>query len=243
MIQRLQQPLQFLFFFSQKDSLGAAVVLVAMLLALLVHRCHPDHLTPGQVGLAISYTLMTPIYLQWVVRFWSELEMYFNAVERVLHYSQLRSENESAASSAASTVLVDDGQWPRKGDMEIVHLSVTYHHSLEPVIRDLSLTIRHGQKVGICGRTGSGKSTLVNAIFRLADMAAGCIKLNGIDIASLEPHYLRSRLSAVPQDTLIIVGTLRYYRFTTFYHVGLYNADVFTKCNFHAESIHLLLKR
>ena len=179
------------------------MVLVAMLLALLVHRCHPDYLTPGQVGLAISYTLMTPIYLQWVVRFWSELEMYFNAVERVLHYSQLRPENE------VTTISAIDEQWPRRGDIEIVHLSVTYHHSLEPVIRDLSLTIRHGQKVGICGRTGSGKSTLVNAIFRLADTAGGCIQLNGIDIASLEPHYLRSRLAAVPQDTLIIAGTLR----------------------------------
>uniref|UniRef100_A0A0N8CA55 ATP-binding cassette sub-family C member n=1 Tax=Daphnia magna TaxID=35525 RepID=A0A0N8CA55_9CRUS len=184
------------------DSLGAAVVLVAMLLALFVHRSYPDHLTPGQIGLAISYTLMTPIYLQWVVRFWSELEMYFNAVERVLHYSELHPESES-------TTVATDSQWPRKGDIEISNLSVTYHCSLEPVLRDLSLTIGHGQKIGICGRTGSGKSTLVNAIFRLADTATGHIKLDGIDIATLEPHYLRSRLTAVPQDTLIFAGTLR----------------------------------
>jgi ABC-type multidrug transport system fused ATPase/permease subunit len=191
--------------FDRQDSLGAAVVLVAMLLALFVHKNQPEYLTPGQVGLAISYTLMTPIYLQWVVRFWSALEMYFNAVERVLHYSHLQPESESTSESA-----VVDSQWPSKGDIEIVHLSVTYHRSLEPVLRDLTLTIAHGQKIGICGRTGSGKSTLVNAIFRLADTASGHIKLNGIDIASLEPHFLRSRLTAVPQDTLIFAGTLRY---------------------------------
>lgn len=176
-----------------------------MLLALFVHKNQPDYLTPGQVGLAISYTLMTPIYLQWVVRFWSELEMYFNAVERVLHYSHLQPESEP---TSVSTDV--NSQWPNKGDIEIVHLSVTYHRSLEPVLRDLSLTIAHGQKIGICGRTGSGKSTLVNAIFRLADTSSGHIKLNGIDIASLEPHFLRSRLTAVPQDTLIFAGTLRY---------------------------------
>lgn len=173
-----------------------------MLLALFVHRSYPDHLTPGQIGLAISYTLMTPIYLQWVVRFWSELEMYFNAVERVLHYSELRPESEL-------TTLTTDSKWPRRGDIEISHLSVTYHCSLEPVLRDLSLSIGHGQKIGICGRTGSGKSTLVNALFRLADTDAGHIKLDGVDIATLEPHYLRSRLTAVPQDTLIFAGSLR----------------------------------
>lgn len=178
-------------------------MLVAMLLALLVHDCYPDHLTPGQVGLAISYTLMTPIYLQWVVRFWSELEMYFNAVERVLHYSHLRPESEFVTTNPI------DPRWPRKGDIEISHLTATYHLSLEPVLRDFTLNIPHGQKVGICGRTGSGKSTLVNAIFQLADTTFGTIKLNGIDIAEIEPHILRSRLAAVPQDTLIIAGTLR----------------------------------
>lgn len=184
--------------------MGAAVVLVAMLLALFVHRSYPDQLTPGQVGLAISYTLMTPIYLQWVVRFWSELEMYFNAVERVLHYSNLRPESETVANAT----LVDN-DWPKRGDIEIDHLSVTYHLNLTPVLRDLTLSIPHGQKVGICGRTGSGKSTLVNAIFRLADTSFGTIKLNGVDISGLEPHFLRSRLAAVPQDILIIAGTLR----------------------------------
>lgn len=100
--------------------------------------------------------------------------------------------------------------WP-----EIIHKlilpirTVTYDASLSPVIRDLSLSVGHGQKVGIFGRTGSGKSTMVNAIFRLADTTAGSIKLDGVDISALDPHHLRSRLAAVPQDTLIIAGTLR----------------------------------
>lgn len=163
------------------------------------------------MGLAISYTLMTPIYLQWVVRFWSELEMYFNAVERVLDYSSLPSESDVfAAAQKAEPLSRDELEvWPRKGDIDIKNLFVAYSHHLEPVLRDLSLTVRHGQKVGICGRTGSGKSTLVNAIFRLAFTTGGVIKLDGVDISILEPHYLRSRISAVPQDILVLAGTLR----------------------------------
>lgn len=191
-----------------------------MVLSLLVHRHHSNDqtITAGQVGLAVNYTLMTPIYLQWVVRFWSELEMYFNAVERVLHYSHLLPEGSNnftdptsvGSSSLPPPVVVQQEGWPKKGEMEISHLFVLYHPQQEPpVIRDLNLSIRHGEKVGICGRTGSGKSTLVNAIFRLADAAAGSIQLDGIDVSCLEPHYLRSRLALVPQDTLIIAGTLR----------------------------------
>ena len=187
------------------DSLGAAAVLVAMLLALVVYQQRPEQMTAAQVGLAINYTLMTPIYLQWVVRFWSELEMYFNAVERVLHYSNLRAESATTEAGAGGI------RWPMRGDIEIVHLSVTYQANvLDPVVRDLTLSIRHGEKVGICGRTGSGKSTLVNALFRLADTASGSVHIDGVDIATLQPHYLRSKLAAVPQDTLVIAGTLRY---------------------------------
>lgn len=102
------------------DSLGAAAVLAAMLLALIVHQRHPGLITAGQVGLAISYTLMTPIYLQWVVRFWSELEMYFNAVERVLHYSHLRPEGPSAPTADPAVTSSDD--WPKSGDLDISHL-------------------------------------------------------------------------------------------------------------------------
>ena len=195
------------------DSLGAAAVLVAMLLALFVFQQRPEQMTAGQVGLAINYTLMTPIYLQWVVRFWSELEMYFNAVERVLHYSHLREESvdQSPTTDETDGRGSKSGTWPLKGDIEISNLFVTYQASvLEPVVRDLSLSIRHGEKVGICGRTGSGKSTLVNSLFRLVDTASGSVHIDGIDIGTLQPHYLRSKLAAVPQDTLVIAGTLRY---------------------------------
>ena len=183
-----------------------------------------------QVGLAINYTLMTPIYLQWVVRFWSELEMYFNALQRVLHYSQLRQESQpsqrvnmqnislsacniihmyDASKQQLPTPAEDRAEWPTEGYIELKEVSIAYRPCLQPVVTGVNLKVSHGEKIGICGRTGSGKSTLVNAIFRLADVVSGTILIDNIDISTMEPHYLRSRLTTVPQDTLIIAGTLR----------------------------------
>jgi len=199
-------------------------------MALLFHQHYPQHITAGQVGLAINYTLMTPIYLQWVVRFWSELEMYFNALQRVLHYSQLRQESQpsqrvnmqnislsacniihmyAASKQQLPTPAEDRAEWPTEGYIELKEVSIAYRPCLQPVVTGVNLKVSHGEKIGICGRTGSGKSTLVNAIFRLADVVSGTILIDNIDISTMEPHYLRSRLTTVPQDTLIIAGTLR----------------------------------
>lgn len=158
---------------------------------------------PGMVGLAINYTLLTPTYLQWVVRFWSELEMYFNAVERVLHYSHLRKENDRQDVTLVIT------NWPTAGHIKFHNVSITYDENLQPAVKDFSLEIKSGEKIGICGRTGSGKSTVANSLFRLVDVSAGKISLDDVDITTVDPHWLRSRLSVVPQDPLMIAGTLR----------------------------------
>ena len=191
------------------DSLGAAMVFAATVTSLIFRRLYPDHISPGMVGLAINYTLLTPIYLQWVVRFWAELEMYFNAVERVLHYSDQRKESETLASGSGQEIILHDTTWPQTGRIRFQNVTVSYDPTLEPSVKDLDLQVRHGEKIGICGRTGSGKSTVVNALFRLADITSGQIFLDDRDITSIDPHWLRSRLSIVPQDPLMITGTLR----------------------------------
>ena len=127
------------------------------------------------------------------------------ALQLVLHYSDPRIDDQPLA-VRSSTV---DANWPRQGNIDFKNVYISYHPSLEPIVQDFSLSVRHGQKIGICGRTGSGKSTVVNAIFRLTDVASGTILVDGVDINELEPYHLRCRLAAVPQDTLMIEGTLR----------------------------------
>lgn len=114
-----------------------------------------------------------------------------------------------ASKQQLPTPAEDRAEWPTEGYIELKEVSIAYRPCLQPVVTGVNLKVSHGEKIGICGRTGSGKSTLVNAIFRLADVVSGTILIDNIDISTMEPHYLRSRLTTVPQDTLIIAGTLR----------------------------------
>jgi len=95
---------------------------------------------------------------------------------------------------------VVSSDWPRRGDVRFEDVSISYEAGvLEPAVRRVNVSVGHGQRLGVCGRTGSGKSTLAHALFRLADLTDGRVLLDGVDVAAVDAHYLRSRLSVVPQ--------------------------------------------
>ncbi|KAK2495393.1 hypothetical protein MC885_003839 [Smutsia gigantea] len=100
--------------------------------------------------------------------------------------------------------------WPDQGKIQIENLSVRYDRSLKPVLKHVDALICPGQKIGICGRTGSGKSSFSLAFFRMVDMFEGRIIIDGIDIAKLPLHTLRSRLSIILQDPVLFSGTIRF---------------------------------
>ncbi|CAN1230685.1 ABC transporter C family member 3 [Linum grandiflorum] len=102
-----------------------------------------------------------------------------------------------------------DVSWPSLGEVDIDGLQVRYAPHLPLVLRGLSCTFEGGKKTGIVGRTGSGKSTLIQTLFRVVDPTAGKITIDGIDIASIGLHDLRSRLSIIPQDPTMFEGTVR----------------------------------
>jgi ABC-type multidrug transport system fused ATPase/permease subunit len=102
--------------------------------------------------------------------------------------------------------------WPSLGALEFKNVSLKYDvcQSREPIVKGVSFSILPGEKVGICGRTGCGKSTLINALFKMIQLYEGSITIDGIDIAHVCPHYLRSKLSVIPQDVVLFSGTIRY---------------------------------
>jgi ABC-type multidrug transport system fused ATPase/permease subunit len=101
--------------------------------------------------------------------------------------------------------------WPQKGRVVISNLWMRYRPGLDPVLRGLDLVVPGGAKVGICGRTGAGKSSLMLALFRIVEPEAGsCISIDGVDISSIDLSVLRSRLTIIPQDPVMFSGTLRY---------------------------------
>uniref|UniRef100_A0A1B6CN95 Uncharacterized protein n=1 Tax=Clastoptera arizonana TaxID=38151 RepID=A0A1B6CN95_9HEMI len=184
------------------DYLGGLIVFMAMIVSLVSASMFPSLVTPALVGLAINYTLLVPIYLNWVVKFLADMEMYMGAVERVSQYANATSEDYRKNG-------IKPPCWPQKGDIKFQGVSLRYDTSREPVITNLNLHIPAGQKVGICGRTGSGKSSLVMSLFNMVSVYEGNIYLDGVDIAVVPLQKLRSCLSIIPQDVIMFSGTIR----------------------------------
>ncbi|XP_033637853.1 ATP-binding cassette sub-family C member 9-like [Asterias rubens] len=181
------------------DFVGALVVLIAGLTTVLGSIY--GSVDSSLVGLGISYALMVSVYLQQLVRYMAEAEMQMNAVERVKHYTALTPESYEG--------IEPPYDWPSKGAISIQNISVRYAEELDAVLKDVSVEIEAGKKVGICGRTGSGKSSLTAALFRIIDTFKGCIIIDGVDIASVPLTTLRRRLAIIPQDPVLFDGTIR----------------------------------
>jgi ABC-type multidrug transport system fused ATPase/permease subunit len=99
--------------------------------------------------------------------------------------------------------------WPANGNVDVKGLVVRYRPELPPVLKGVTFRIRAQEKVGICGRTGCGKSTLMLALYRIVEPSGGTVVIDGVDICSIGLFDLRSKLSLVPQDPVIFTGTVR----------------------------------
>ncbi|KAK0080738.1 hypothetical protein PV325_013438 [Microctonus aethiopoides] len=185
------------------DYLGAVVVAASIFAALLSAELYPERVTPALVGLAVNYTFLVPIYLNWVVKFVSEIEMYMGSVSRLAAYTKSPRENYRENGYEA------EESWPEKGEIIFENVSLRYSPESAPIIQNLNLRISAGEKIGICGRTGSGKSSTVMALFQLLEVSEGRILIDGINLKRVSLLSLRSRLSAIPQDVIMFSGTIR----------------------------------
>ncbi|PRT53528.1 ATP-dependent bile acid permease [Wickerhamiella sorbophila] len=161
-------------------------------------------LPAGMAGISLSYAMMFGDSVLWVVRMYAEVVIYMNSMERVKEYIDIEPE--------AAEIIPESrppANWPSKGEIEVKELSLRYADNLPEVIKKVSFHIEGGLKVGIVGRTGAGKSTIITALFRLLEPAHGSIVIDGVDISTIGLHDLRSRLAIIPQDPTLFVGTLR----------------------------------
>jgi len=155
--------------------------------------------------MVITYSLQVTGYLQWLINTFTQLEIEMNSIERVKHYSEIEVES---AYTATDIVTAPRG-WPTAGRIEFNRICARYRPELPLVIENVTFTVQSNEKVGVVGRTGSGKSTLMNLLFRIVELDSGSISIDGVDIAKLGLKQLRSAISMLPQDPTLFTGTIR----------------------------------
>ncbi|RDB26210.1 Multidrug resistance-associated protein 1 [Hypsizygus marmoreus] len=184
------------------DFCGAGLVFVVGLLAVI----GVSGISPAQVGLVLTYTTTLTQLCGMLTRQTAEVENYMNSVERVVHYSRTDFIEQEAPHEIAENQ--PPPHWPQYGSIEFKRVSMNYRPGLPKVLRDLSLKINGGEKIGVVGRTGAGKSSLALCLLRIVEYD-GSIVVDDIDIGTIGLKDLRSKISIIPQDPTLFSGTVR----------------------------------
>jgi ABC-type multidrug transport system fused ATPase/permease subunit len=163
-------------------------------------------LGPSLAIMAIQTSTSVSPVLASLLTNWATAEQGMNAVERVEEYTKVELEKYEGDTDQTRPDLKG---WPQKGGIEYSEAVARYRADLNPILQGLSVEIKGGENVGICGRTGAGKSTLFLTLFRILELDSGFCKIDGIDISTLNLTYLRSKLSIIPQVPVLFNGTLR----------------------------------
>ncbi|KAJ4810045.1 Multidrug resistance protein ABC transporter family isoform 1 [Rhynchospora pubera] len=178
-------------------------VVFFVLLVILVSLPR-DTVDPSLAGLAVTYGLSLNVLQAWVIWNFCNVENKMISVERILQISNTPSEAPLVVKEFRP-----NESWPTKGTIEINNLHIKYRPDLPTILKGISCVFQGGMKVGVVGRTGSGKSTLIQALFRVMEPSDGSIVIDGVDISLLGLHDLRSKLSIIPQDPTLFQGTVR----------------------------------
>ncbi|XP_041846205.1 multidrug resistance-associated protein 5 isoform X2 [Melanotaenia boesemani] len=184
------------------DLISISLITAVALLIVFMHNQIP----PAYAGLAISYAVQLTGLFQFTVRLLAETEARFTSVERINHYIKSL-DNEAPRKSPEA--ITPAPSWPQQGKITFQDVSMRYRHDLPLVLKSLSFTILPEETIGIVGRTGSGKSSLAVALFRLVELSGGSIIVDGINTGQIGLDDLRSKLAIIPQEPVLFIGTVR----------------------------------
>ena len=182
------------------DFAGALVAFFAGVFVIL----SIDTIDAGSAGLSLTYAVMFTENVLWLVRLYSANEQNMNSVERVKEYMEVDQEAQAVIEETRPPA-----NWPSQGAIQFFNYTTRYRPDLEPVLQDLTFNILPGERVGIVGRTGAGKSSLALALFRGLEAEAGKILIDDVDIGLIGLQDLRESITIVPQDPTLFTGTVR----------------------------------
>ncbi|TMW62209.1 hypothetical protein Poli38472_009702 [Pythium oligandrum] len=182
------------------DWLSVVIIFVVSLYIIL----SKGSIAPTVAGLSITYSLMLTSMVQWCIRAVDLTDNAMTSVERLLHFRTIPAE-----SNDSDCTPINPEAWPSTGSIQFDNLCLKYRPELPLVLRGVSMDIAGGEKVGICGRTGAGKSSLMIALFRITEFESGSLFIDGVDISQLKLRELRRSLAIIPQDPVLFSGSLR----------------------------------
>lgn len=181
------------------DMIGNVLVFVVAILVVTSRFT----VNPSTGGLVLSYMLSIVQMLQFSIRQLAEVENDMNAVERLRYYG-----HELEEEPPLHTIDVRSS-WPEKGEIKFENVEMRYRPNLPLVLKGLSMHVKGGERIGVVGRTGAGKSSIMSTLFRLVEISGGSITIDGINISTMGLADLRSRLAIIPQDPTLFQGTVR----------------------------------
>ena len=187
--------------FLRLQTIGTILVVISALILIL----NRDNLDSGLVGLCLSYTVNCQLSIYLLTRFTADMEKSIVSVERIKEYQETPQEADFHKPG------IDPPQtWPVYGNITFDRYSTRYRSGLDLVLNDITCDVHGGEKIGIVGRTGAGKSSITLSLFRIIEAASGSINIDGVNIADIGLTRLRSALTIIPQDPVLFSGTLRF---------------------------------
>jgi ABC-type multidrug transport system fused ATPase/permease subunit len=182
------------------DFLGSLLTLAVAIIVITAHK-----ISPANGGLGLSVMLTVQQSFSWLVRQLAEVENDMVGAERIMHYAN---ELEQEAPHQL-TERKPASSWPSEGRIEFDQVRMKYRPELPDVLKGLTMSVGAAEKIGVVGRTGAGKSSIMVSLFRMSELSGGTIKIDGVDVSKIGLNDLRSGISIIPQDPLLFSGTLR----------------------------------
>ena len=167
-----------------------------------------DESTSQSVGITFTYSVILQENLGWGFTIGAELENIMISLERCLQYTKIKSEAPNIIREKDEQLI--EKKWPNEGNIKFENYSVKYRPNTEIVLKKLNFEIKGNEKIGVVGRTGSGKSTICLCLFRILEPLEGTIYIDGEDITQIGLEILRRNLTIIPQDPCLMEGSLRY---------------------------------
>lgn len=186
------------------DFLGAVLVFGSALLVVGLRGT----INASSGGVVLSYMVTVQSVFGQMIRQSAEIENNMNSIERLLHYaSNIEQEKDHTLPGDEHLEKID---WPQNGEIRYEDVTASHRKESAPALREVSLWIQPGQRIGVVGRTGAGKSTLLSSLLRIIEPTSGSITIDGVDVQRVGLSLLRRKISVISQDAVLFAGTLRY---------------------------------